>query len=191
MAVIWCEVFTITLFSHKGVLVQPVPTPVITPWILPHQAVTHPNTVVIEHLMTFFEHQIAFDKLIVHSTSWRYDQKDDQFLLTYLAVLPSGLWLEQWEQAQRLTMLSIEDLYCICGDNVAPPDYIEPKHVLAHAMDHLAALSTYDPGIQSALDPGWYPILQVRNAKVAGCLQKKSALKHEVTDYSPEVLPSR
>ncbi len=66
---------------------------------LPHQ---HPNDVVVHHLVTFFGGAFDPDHMIVHSTSWRYEQACDRLLLTYVAVLPQGCWVEQWMAAARI-----------------------------------------------------------------------------------------
>ena len=41
-----------------------------------------------------------------------------------------------------------------------PLEQLEWHHALAHALDHLAGLCTYDPAIQVALEPEWRAILQ-------------------------------
>jgi len=110
--------------------------------------------------------------MIVHSTSWRYEQTTDQLLLTYLAVLPQGQWLDQWVASKRIVVEPIRAIRMVCGDHLAPPSHIGPTHVLAHALDHLAQLSTYDPAVRDVLEPSWHEILQQRGPKVAGYLKE-------------------
>ncbi len=55
------------------------------------------------------------------------------------------------------------------GTHLFPPEQLEWYHALAHALDHLAALSTYDPAIQAVLEPE-------RNRPVGAILTKRSVV---------------
>ena len=95
-------------------------------------------------------------------------------ILTYLAVLPQGNWLDQLVIAQRISIEFVGALETQFGDHLFAPLQFDQRNVLAHALDHLASLSTYDPAIQAVLEPEWEEILRPRLPKSAGCLQRCS-----------------
>jgi hypothetical protein len=128
----------------------------------------------VNHLATVFDNIFDPGQMIVHSTSWRYENEEDHVILTYLAVLPQGLWLDQLVAAQRIFVEPIGVLEKQYGDHLFAPIELERRNVLAHALDHLASLSTYDPAIQAVLEPDWEEILRPRLPKSAGCLQRCS-----------------
>ena len=109
--------------------------------------------------------------MIVHSTSWRYEPECDRLLLTYIAVLPQGPWLNRWIDSKRISVEPIGAVAAQHGDHLFPPERIEWHAVLAHALDHLASLSAYDRAIQAVLEPEWREFLRWRSPKPAGCLQ--------------------
>jgi len=74
--------------------------------------------------------------------------------------------------ASGLTIKPIGEAVVQMGDHLFPPEQIEFQHVLAHALDHLASLNTYDQQIQNALETGWQEILRGRLPRPAGCLQR-------------------
>ncbi len=157
--------------SGQAVLIRHPQEKPLSPWIISNQPYIHPNELVVDSLVNFFG--AVFDPrcMIVHSTSWRYEQEGNQLLLTYLAVLPQGRWLDTWLTAKRIVIEPIEAGAIRHGDQLFPPVLIERRHVLAHALDHLASLSTYDPAIQASLEPEWKEVLRVRSPKVAGYLR--------------------
>jgi hypothetical protein len=89
-------------------------------------------------------------------------------------VLPHGRWLDQLVMAQRIDIESIGVLETQFGDHLCAPFQLDRRNVLAHALDHLASLSTYDPAIQAVLEPEWGEVLRPRLPKSAGCLQRCS-----------------
>src|SRR5215471_15489255 len=171
MTFILCEVFPVTLVSKYPVLIQHSQEKKLAPWMIPNMRHIHPNEIVVHHLLTYFGD--AFDpcQMIVHSTSWRYEHESDCLLLTYLAVLPQGGWLDQWIATQRISLEPIRALATHHGDHLFPPKHIEHHTALAHALDHLASLSIYDPAIKAVLEPEWRETLQPRLPKPAGYLQ--------------------
>ena len=140
--------------------------------MIPNLPNIHPNEIVVNHLVSIFVDIFDRDQTIVHSTSWRYENEDDHVILTYLAVLPQGRWLDQLVKAQRIYIESIRKLETQFGDQLFPPLQLDRRNVLAHALDHLASLSTYDPAIQEVLEPEWREVLRPRSPKSAGCLQR-------------------
>jgi len=142
--------------------------------MIPNLPNIHPNEIVVNHLATAFGNIFDPGQTIVHSTSWRYENEDDHVILTYLAVLPQGRWLDQLVAAQRIFVEPIGVLETQYGDHLFAPVHLERRNVLAHALDHLASLSTYDPAIQAVLEPEWGEILKSRLPKSAGCLQRCS-----------------
>jgi hypothetical protein len=139
--------------------------------MIPNLPNIHPNKIVVNHMTTIFADIFERGQTIVHSTSWRYENEDDHVILTYLAVLPQGRWLDQLVMAQRISMESVGKLEIQYGDHLFPPVQLERYNVLAHALDHLASLNTYDPAIQAILDPEWTEVLSLRLPKSAGCLE--------------------
>ena len=170
MVSIWYEVFPVMIDEDHVISLQQQHEHSPGPWLIPHQIGVHPNDTVVEELTTFFGEVFESGKSIVHSTSWRYEGRSDRLLLTYLAVLPSGAWVQQWAAAGRISLGPIATMRTVCGDHLSPPEQIERDHVLAHALDHLAALSTYDQAIQNVLEPGWFTLLRSRHPKSAGYL---------------------
>ena len=112
--------------------------------------------------------------MIVHSTSWRYEQACDGLLLTYVAVLPQGCWVRRWMAAARIDAEPIGAREKQYGTHLFPPEQLAWHQALAHALDHLASLSTYDPAIQVVLEPEWREILRPRCLQPAGWLQRCS-----------------
>ena len=171
MTVICYEVFPVTLVSPHAVLIRQQQEQQFPAWMIPNRPNSHPNDLVVRHLVSFFGDGFDSCHMIVHSTSWRYEPESDQLLLTYLAVLPQGPWLNQWIATQRISVEPIRAGATQHGDHLFPPEQIEWHAVLAHALDHLASLSAYDLAIQAVLEPEWREVLQWRSPKPAGCLQ--------------------
>ncbi len=177
MTHIWYEVFSVTLVDRRAVLLQDATHPAFSPWMLSHQPNVHPNTVVIDYLHAILGRLACIEKTIVHSTSWRYDATHDWMSLTYLAILPQTNWQAQLQLGrQKITLEPIGEIAIQYGDQLFPPEHIERQHVLAHALDHLALLNTYDPIIQATLETEWRDILRPRQPRPAGCLQRPPAL---------------
>jgi hypothetical protein len=169
MTSIWYEVFPVTLFSKQVVLIQQRQEQQFTPWMIPNRPNIHPNQLVVQHLQALFDDIPG--QTIVHSTSWRYEYESDRLLLTYLTVLPQGAWVDQLIAARGIYIEAVGALETQYGDQLFPPERIKQGAVLAHALDHLASLITYDPTIQSVLEPEWLEILSPRISRSAGCLQ--------------------
>ena len=176
MTQIWYEVFPVTLVDKKILLLQDATHPGFSPWMLQHVANTHPNALVIDYLSGILDGLTCAKKMIVHSTSWRYEAASDRVLLTYLAILPQGNWREQAQRTGQIIFEPIGEISAQYGDHLFPSEQIERQHVLAHALDHLASLNTYDLMIQAALEAEWQELLKARQPKPAGCLQRCSLL---------------
>jgi hypothetical protein len=142
--------------------------------MIPNLPNIHPNEIVVKHLATVFDDSFDAGQTIVHSTSWRYENDDDYVILTYLAVLPQRLRFDQLIVDQGINAEPIGELETLYGDHLFPPLQLERHNILAHALDHLASLSTYDPSIQAVLAPEWEEVLRPRLPKSAGCLQRCS-----------------
>lgn len=83
--------------------------------------------------------------LVVHSTSWRYEE--GRVVLTYVVVVeapgnlpPGSLEASEVERAELAR-----------GKSLAPPDSISVAAVLEHALRHLSWLIRDDPAIAAAL----------------------------------------
>ena len=172
MTSILYEVFPVTLVSKQVALIRHHREENFSPWMIPNLPNIHPNEIVVNHLVSFFDDIFDLGHTIVHSTSWRYENEVDHVILTYLAVLPQGRWLEQSVMAKRIYIESIGKLETQFGDHLLAPLQLDRRNVLAHALDHLASLSTYDPAIQTVLEPEWREVLRPRLPRSAGCLQR-------------------
>lgn len=90
--------------------------------------------------------------LVVHSTSWRYEE--DRVVLTYLAVveppdsLPEG----------SLETVEVQRAELDRGESMAAPESIHLAAVLEHALRHLSWLLRDDNAIAAAL-PDWKGVL--------------------------------
>lgn len=171
MTFILYEVFPVTLASKHAVLIRQHQEQKFPAWMIPNLSNSHPNDIVVRRLVTFFGDVFDSCQMIIHSTSWRYEPECDRLLLTYIAVLPQGPWLNQWIATKRISVEPIGAVATQHGDHLFPPEQIEWHAVLAHALDHLASLSAYDPAIQAVLEPEWREVLRRRSPKPAGCLQ--------------------
>src|SRR6266700_5754618 len=171
MPFILSEVFPVTRVSHRPMLIREQKGQPFPALMIPTVSNNHPNESVTRHLLAVFEDSFEASRMIVHSTSWRYESQNDRLLLTYIAVLPQGTWLDQWIAAKRIALEPIEGT-TQQGDQLFPPAQIVWSAALAHALDHLAALNTYDTAIQMVLEPGWREVLYQRVPKPAGCLQR-------------------
>jgi hypothetical protein len=165
------EIFPITLIAQQPVLLREYYTQEYQPWMIHHQSACHPNEVIIHHLMATFGDAIDMQRTIVHSTSWRYNAACDQIILTYLVVLPQNTWSTAGAPPQ-VCFEPIGAIRMRHGQHHRAPEQLAPAEVLAHALDHLAALSSYDPAIQAVLEPEWQAILRARCPQPAGCLQR-------------------
>jgi hypothetical protein len=176
MTGIWYEVFPVTLVTRHTMLLQASSAAPYAPWLLPHQPHMHPNALVLDYLASVLGGLPQPEKTIVHSTSWRYEPDGDRILLTYLAILPQGYVTAAQAHLKNLALIPIGEITSCYGDQLFPPAQIERCHVLAHALDHLAALNTYDPTIQTALEHEWQDILRQRQPRPAGGLPHSLAL---------------
>jgi hypothetical protein len=168
MTSIWYEIFPVTIVSKKAMLIRFEQEQQDSSWMIPHLPDIHPNENVIYHLQTFFGDNFDPRCTIVHSTSWRFEH--DRLSLTYLAVLPQGNWIERFTATRSISLKPIGAIESKGGDHLYPPAQLRAQTVLAHALDHLASLSTYDQAIQSVLEPEWQEILKPRVPRSAGCL---------------------
>lgn len=191
MTHIWYEVFPVTLVDRRAMLLQDATHSTFSPWMLSHQSNIHPNTIVIEYLQTILGKLACIEKTIVHSTSWRYDAAHDWMLLTYLAILPQTNWQMHLQPGRQIRLEPIGEIAAQFGDQLFPPEQIERQHVLAHALDHLASLNTYDPTIQAALETDWRDILRLRQPRPAGGLQLSPALAVASVSASSAVVAGR
>ena len=171
MTYICYEVFPVTLVSQRAVLIREHQEQKVPAWVIPNLPNSHPNDIVVRHLIAFFGDGLDAYQMVVHSTSWRYEPECDRLLLTYIAVLPQGPWLNRCIATKRVSVEPIAAGATQYGDHLFPPQRIDWRAVLAHALDHLASLSAYDLAIQAVLEPEWRAVLRCRSPKPAGCLQ--------------------
>ncbi|HEV2581142.1 MAG TPA: hypothetical protein VGT44_09835 [Ktedonobacteraceae bacterium] len=167
MTSIWYEMLPVTLEAEQVVALYRREDDEAQAWLVPHQAGMHPNDAIIAHLERFFGDAFEPGASIVHSTSWRYCHETERLILTYLVVIPQRAWSRATSGkfvARRLGG-RIEQAR---GDNLHPPENIELNNILAHALDHLAMLNSYDERINEALESDWMGVLETRIPKPAG-----------------------
>lgn len=165
-----CEILPVTLEAGQVVFLhRPIDGP-RSSWLVPYHAGIHPNDTVLLHLAAFLDKVFEPETYIVHSTSWRYDRRMEQLILTYLVVLPQRPWIRQWASTGCIHLECIGTIQKVQGDNLYPPENMKVGEVLAHALDHLALLSRDDRNIQTVLVSEWMDVLQPRLPKPAGCL---------------------
>jgi hypothetical protein len=168
MTSIWYEILPVTLESDQVVVLRRREDGEAQPWQVFHQAGRHPNATVLEHVAHCFGELFEPEGLIVHSTSWRYCDRSDRLILTYLVVLPQRTWRGCRTGSHRLVAYPVGQVEPARGDHLQPPEHIEMNHILAHALDHLALLRSSDASISAVLESGWLHVLELRLPKPAG-----------------------
>jgi hypothetical protein len=168
MTSIWYEILPVTLEAAQVVVLYRCEDDEAQPWLVPHQAGTHPNDAIRTHLERCFGDLFEPEASIVHSTSWRYCQRTDRLILTYLVVLPQHAWSDNRVACDRIMACRLGKVEQARGDHLSPPEKIEVNNILAHALDHLAMLSNSDERIKEVLESGWIGVLATRIPKPAG-----------------------
>lgn len=168
MTSIWYEILPVTLESDQVVVLRRREDGEVQPWQVFHQAGRHPNATVLEHVAHCFGDLFEPDGSIVHSTSWRYCERSDRLILTYLVVLPQRAWRDARTGSHCLVAHPVGQGEPARGDHLQPPEHIEINHILAHALDHLAWLKSSDASINAVLESGWVHMLERRLPKPAG-----------------------
>lgn len=168
MTSIWYEILPVTLELNQVVMLRRREDGASPSWLVKHQSGMHPNDAVIEHLKLFFGDLFEPQASIVHSTSWRYCQRTERLIVTYLVVLPQQTWICCWAASDRIIAQRVGKIEQAHGDNLHPPERIEVSNILAHALDHLALLSCYDESIKAGLESGWLEMLEIRLPRPAG-----------------------
>ncbi len=168
MTLIWYEILPVTLEAEQVVVLYRCEDDEAQPWLVPHQAGTHPNNAVIAHLERCFGDLFEPEASIVHSTSWRYCQRTERLILTYLVVMSQRTWSYNRVASDRFMECRVGKVEQPRGDHLYPPERIEVNNILAHALDHLAMLSNSDERINEVLESGWIGVLATRIPKPAG-----------------------
>src|SRR5947209_8065257 len=73
MTFICYEVFPVTLVSQQTVLIRQQQEQKFPAWIIPNLPNSHPNDIVVRHLVSFFGDGFDSGQMIINSTSWRYE----------------------------------------------------------------------------------------------------------------------
>jgi hypothetical protein len=112
-------------------------------WRLPYGGGDEVHRLVRRHLAA-----LGVEPAAVHSTSWR--QEAGTVVLTHLAVVarPAG-------DVAGFERRPVRGRELAFGTALAPPARIDPEHVVAHALRHLAWLVDHDGAVREALGPGW------------------------------------
>lgn len=171
MTSIWYEILPVTLEAEQVVVLYRCEDDKAQPWLVPHQAGTHPNDAILARLERCFGDRFEPEASIVHSTSWRYCQRNERLILTYLVVLPRHAWGDTRVASHHMMACRLGKVEQARGDHVSPPEKIKMNNILAHALDHLAMLSTSDERINEILEAGWRGVLATRRPKPAGYVE--------------------
>jgi hypothetical protein len=166
------ELFLLTLVDEQVMLLGTAEANPCPAWYLEHCEGDHPNKTILELVTHMFDISLIDNRLIIHSTSWRYEQSAECFFLTYVVVLPSlVLDAESWQDCGLQATCLPHALAC-SGTALFPPQRIAREQVLGHALDHLSALWSSDPLIAQTLEPAWRSYLEQRLSRPAGSLQR-------------------
>jgi len=171
MTSIWYEILPVTLEAEQVVVLYRCEDDEAQPRLVPHQTGTHPNDTILAHLERCFGDLFEPEASIVHSTSWRYCQRTERVILTYLVVMPQRAWSYKRIASDRIMARRLGKVEQARGDHLHPPEKIEVNHVLAHALDHLAMLRNSDERINEVLESGWIEVLETRIPKPAGYVE--------------------
>ena len=117
-------------------------------WLVPYDLRSHPHDVVGDALA-----RVGRAPIVVHSTSWRYDE-DGGLVLTYLAVVRDG------PAPAGMIERAVSRVPLARGGATTPPVRIASEAVLSHALEHLAWLLRTDAAVQSALSASWRAALE-------------------------------
>jgi deazaflavin-dependent oxidoreductase (nitroreductase family) len=93
------------------------------------------------------------DRLIVFAANGGSPTNPDWY--HNLVVLPQRAWSDNRVARDRMMARRLGKVEQARGDHLSPPERIEVNNVLAHALDHLAMLSTSDERIIAVLESGW------------------------------------
>lgn len=168
MTSIWYEILPVTLESDEVVMLRRREDGEAQNWLVSHQAGTHPNDAILEHVAGFLGDPFEPGASIVHSTSWRYCHQSERLILTYLVVLPQRVWRSCPAARERFIAQRVGKVEQARGDNLHPPGQVEPGNIIAHALDHLALLNNCDTSINAVLEAGWPEVLETRLPRPAG-----------------------
>ena len=170
MTSLWYEILPVTLESDQVVWLRRREDGEAHPWHIAHQAGLHPNDALLAHVERLFGEQFKPEASIIHSTSWRYCQRPERFLLTYFVVVPRRTWERCQDVRARMAASPVERGEAVRGDHLQPPERIEMNNVFAHALDHLAWLNCFDERIMAVLESAWGEVLETRRTQPAGYL---------------------
>jgi len=98
-------------------------------------------------LMTAAARRYGLRPLLVHSTSWRYEQ--GRLILTYLVAVRPPAEPSEWLADGPVARADLAR-----GDAMGPPVAIDVPQVIEHAFRHLAWLVKDDEAVRDAL-PDW------------------------------------
>jgi hypothetical protein len=176
MTEIWYEILPVTLESGHVVSLRLREDGEAQTWRVPSQTGRHPNDTVLEHVERFFGDLVELDASIVHSTSWRYCQRAEYLILTYLVVLPARACRDCQAASNQMIAQRVGKGEPVHGDHLRPPERIETNHILAHALDHLALLSRSDASIHAVLESEWLQVLETRLPRPAGYIARTTKM---------------
>jgi hypothetical protein len=197
MTSIWYEILPVTVEAGQVMMLRRREDGETQSWLVLHQAGMHPNDTVLEHLELYLGDLFEPRASIVHSTSWRYCHQTERIILTYLVVLPQRTCRRCQAASDRILIQRLDEVEQVHGDNLHPPARIELNNILAHALDHLALLNSYDESIDAVLESGWLEVLETRLPQPAGYLASTTpASENQLTPpvspppaYSPSPSP--
>lgn len=96
-------------------------------------------------------HRYGLEPLLVHSTSWRYEQ--GRLILTYLVTVRPPDGPSEWLTDEPITRADLAR-----GDAMGLPVEIDVAQVIEHAFRHLAWLVKDDEVVRATL-PDWAALL--------------------------------
>ncbi len=97
----------------------------------------NPDNLVLLSIQKFNKEIIENNRLISHSTSWRYDKATESVVITYI------VYSDDFDFTDSES-LPVSELKIAQTENIAKPapDKIEPENVVSHGIRHLSYLVT-------------------------------------------------
>lgn len=95
----------------------------------------NPDDLVLLSIQKFNSEIIQKNRLISHSTSWRYDKASESVIITYI------VYSDDFDFTESKS-LNIVDINIVSSDNLSKPapENITPENVVSHGIRHLSYL---------------------------------------------------
>jgi hypothetical protein len=98
----------------------------------------NPDDLVLLSIQKFNSEIIQKNRLISHSTSWRYDKGSESVIITYIVYSDDF----DFTDSKSLNITDINIVNIVSSDNLSKPapENITPENVVSHGIRHLSYL---------------------------------------------------